>query len=276
MKHAHTSSVRLYLQHWMWRRQVKYLLLPAITSENTILEVADIGCGTGIWLIDLAEQLPRAKLVGYDVSPLQFPPPEWLPRNVKLEVLDALAEVPSSLVENYDVVHIGLLVLVVGDNPLPLLRNVIRMLKPNGYIQWDEADLGGLFRTTSTPTTSKDSLEELYDLVDKRFNRARLSHSWVRSLDELFRQEGLVVIEYKQFPIPNEIAHPWTHMHLLSLGELIKDIEKSGEDSHKWLDLHAGAIEEARHGASVRMNMVVAVGRKPSKVQGTIASTEPL
>lgn len=65
-------------------------------------------------------------------------------------------------------------------------------------------------------------------------------------------------------------------MHLLSLGELIKDVEKSGEDSHKWLDLHAGAIEEARHGASVRMNMVVAVGRKPSKVQGKLASTEPL
>lgn len=51
--------------------------------------------------------------------------------------------------------------------------------EPNGYIQWDEADLGGLFRTTSTPTTSKDSLEELYDLVDKRFNRARLSHRYV-------------------------------------------------------------------------------------------------
>lgn len=106
-------------RHRMWYR---------VHSALTTICRARAKFVVSIWLIDLAEQLPRAKLVGYDVSPLQFPPPEWLPRNVKLEVLDALAEVPSSLVENYDVVHIGLLVLVVGDNPLPLLRNVIRML----------------------------------------------------------------------------------------------------------------------------------------------------
>lgn len=106
-------------RHWMWYR---------VHSALTTICRARAKFFVSMWLIDLAEQLPRAKLDGYDVSSSQFPPPEWLPRNVKLEVLDALAEVPSSLVEKYDVVHIGLLVLVVGDNPLRLLRNVIRML----------------------------------------------------------------------------------------------------------------------------------------------------
>lgn len=79
-------------------------------------------------MIDLAEQLPLVQLHGYDLSSSQFPPKEWLPNNVKLMTLDALAEVPSELIEVYDVIHVGLLVLVAGDDPMPLLRNLIKML----------------------------------------------------------------------------------------------------------------------------------------------------
>ncbi|KAL9601035.1 MAG: hypothetical protein Q9179_002996 [Wetmoreana sp. 5 TL-2023] len=137
------------------------------------------------------------------------------------------------------------------------------MLKPGGYLQWDEADLGGLHRRTPNPSASKRSLDALYELVDERFNPAGFSWSWVRSLDDLLRQEGLTVIENKYFQIPDEIAHPWTHMLLLSLGELVQNVKDSGDDAQKWWDLYVEAIEEARHGASVRMGMVVAVGRKP-------------
>lgn len=62
--------------------------------------------------------------------------------------------------------------------------------------------------------------------------------------------------------IPDEIAHPWTHMHLLSIGELIKNVEDSGENAQHWRDLYISAIEEARNGVSVRMAMVVTVGQK--------------
>ena len=51
-------------------------------------------------------------------------------------------------------------------------------------------------------------------------------------------------------------------MHLLSVGELVKDVGASGEDARHWQELYAGAIEEARNSASIRMAMVVAVGQK--------------
>ncbi|KAI4117271.1 MAG: hypothetical protein LQ338_007578 [Usnochroma carphineum] len=155
-----------------------------------------------IWLVDLAEQLPWAQLDGYDISSSQFPPAEWLPRNVKLMTLDALAEIPSSLIEKYDVIHVGLLVLVAGDDPMPLLRNLRRMLR-------------------------------------------------------------LEVVKTHFYPIPNEITHPWTHMHLLSVGELIKNVKDSGGDVKEWWDIYVKAIEEARNGAGIRMGMVVAVGERP-------------
>ena len=150
-------------------------------------------------MIDLSEQLPLAQLDGFDISDSQFPPQQWLPNNVKLRTHDALAEVPNELVEKYDVIHLGLLVLVAGDNPTNLLNNAVKMLstyldlrlnscleniskttdyseEPGGYLQWDEADLGGLKRETVNSSASKDKLDELYQLMEQRFNPKGLSY----------------------------------------------------------------------------------------------------
>ena len=83
-------------------------------------------------------------------------------------------------------------------------------------------------------------------------------------MDTLFQSAGLGVLDYVYSPIPDEIAHPWSHMHLLSVGELVNNVEASGEDVRHWQDLYAGAIEETRNSASIRMAMVVAVGQKDS------------
>ncbi|KAL8760291.1 MAG: hypothetical protein Q9184_003386 [Pyrenodesmia sp. 2 TL-2023] len=149
------------------------------------------------------------KLDGYDISSSQVPPQPWLPTNVSLVTLDALAEIPDSHVGKYDVIHIGLLVLVAGDDPLPLLRNVIRLL--------------------------------------------------IRSLKKMVCNGGLVDVRAHQFSILDEIAHPWTHMHFLSVGELNKNVENSDGDAKEWWDLYTIAIDEARNGASTRMGMVVAL-----------------
>ena len=85
-------------------------------------------------MIDLSEQLPLAQLDGFDISDSQFPPQQWLPSNVKLRTHDALAEVPNELVEKYDVIHLGLLVLVAGDNPTILLNNAVKMLSMYLYL----------------------------------------------------------------------------------------------------------------------------------------------
>jgi methylase of polypeptide subunit release factors len=40
--------------------------------------ILDIGTGTGIWAIDMADEYPMAEVVGTDLSPIQ---PEWVPSN---------------------------------------------------------------------------------------------------------------------------------------------------------------------------------------------------
>ncbi len=109
------------------------------------MRVADMACGTGyednntfvtianhqirIWLLDLARKYPSARLDGYDISNAQFPPTTWIPANTTLTCLDILKPVPEFLRGKYDIVHVGLVVLVVEkDDPFPILDNLLALL----------------------------------------------------------------------------------------------------------------------------------------------------
>ena len=124
----------------MWRYQLGYLLHPTIPTDKEGLQIADVACGTGIWLVELARILPAStKLDGYDISSEQYPAKEWLPKNVTLGTLNALDTVPDALRGKYDIVHISLFVMLVrNEDPGPILNNLMLMLStfpfttPNG------------------------------------------------------------------------------------------------------------------------------------------------
>ena len=96
-----TAFVRLNLQHYVWKQQLGYLIHPNIRDDPT-LKVADLGTGSGIWLLDLSDQLPdSATLDGFDVDLSQCPPGPWLPRNVSVRELDIFDELPEDLYGKY-------------------------------------------------------------------------------------------------------------------------------------------------------------------------------
>lgn len=83
-----------------------------------------------IWLLDVARSLPPSTMLdGFDISLAQCPPRGWIPPNVNFKELDIFGEIPSDLQGIYDVVHIRYMVLVVKENnPLPILRNLFKLL----------------------------------------------------------------------------------------------------------------------------------------------------
>jgi len=46
-----------------------------------VMNVLDIGTGTGVWAIDFADMHPNCEVIGTDISPTQ---PSWVPPNLKL------------------------------------------------------------------------------------------------------------------------------------------------------------------------------------------------
>ncbi|KAL8774224.1 MAG: hypothetical protein Q9209_000975 [Squamulea sp. 1 TL-2023] len=228
------SSVRLYLQHWMWRRELGYVLHPEIPVKEG-MRIADVACGNCAWLVDAAREHPTAQFDGFDLSDAQFPHSGWLPKNITLGTMDIFKPVPEPLCGQYDVVHVGLLVLVVekGD-PLPILDSLLALLKRGGYLQWDDADYGG---------------------------------SWVRELKSTFTQRGLAVVYDTLRTIPDDIATPWTLNHMLAAYELINVLDEPKGSANEWRELYERAVAEAEQGVTMRMGMISIVGQKTQQAE---------
>lgn len=97
------------------------------------IEVADVGCGAGRAVIELARPFPRSRFAGFDAHEGQI---ERARRNaaagvderVPFELLDAAQGLPEQfdLVTTFDVVHDAV-------DPLGLLRAIRNATRPTGH-----------------------------------------------------------------------------------------------------------------------------------------------
>ncbi|KAI8674712.1 hypothetical protein NCS57_00369900 [Fusarium keratoplasticum] len=95
-----------------------------------IQKALDVGCGTGMWAIDFADQYPGCDVIGTDVSPIQ---PAWIPPNLKFEIEDCTQDwtfAPST----FDYVHIRYLIGCIPDWN-HLFKEAFKAIKPGGYLE---------------------------------------------------------------------------------------------------------------------------------------------
>ena len=106
----------------------------------------DVGTGTGVWPLAIAALHPQWHCMGTDVSSDQFPPLESLGPNVKLQVSDLRESFPKAMLGHFDVVHARLLLLAMEDQHAwtVAVNNLSTLLKPGGWLQWEEANVNAL------------------------------------------------------------------------------------------------------------------------------------
>lgn len=128
--------------------------------------ILDLGCGTGIWAMDMADKYPSAVVTGCDIASIQ---PQFVPTNCVFQIFDI--ESNWNFRGEYDFIHARDLVLTIRDWD-ELLMKALGCLRPGGYsIPEDSFLLGlcGLFSQIgdamgtpiNAPTTWKHRMERL-------------------------------------------------------------------------------------------------------------------
>lgn len=102
---------RLNEQHWILTQVKGGVLHHAPVSDKADIKVLDVGCGSGIWCLDMAETYPKARVFGMDVSPIQ---PERKPANVEWCTHDMEQEWPFPE-SHFDFIHLSLVHGCVAD-----------------------------------------------------------------------------------------------------------------------------------------------------------------
>ena len=97
--------------------------------------ILDLGTGSGIWAVEIADQYPSAAVVGTDLSPVQ---PTMVPPNLKFEIDDFEQEWTFQK-DSFDFIHWRLLLASVSDYP-KLFRQAFQHTKPGGYMEIHDVD----------------------------------------------------------------------------------------------------------------------------------------
>ncbi|KAL3459461.1 hypothetical protein BJX64DRAFT_301205 [Aspergillus heterothallicus] len=278
------ESTRLNAQHKLLVDIVGGSIAKSIPLGG-ISSVADVGTGTGIWLLDAQAQIttthpPEAgtgveerwrTFHGFDISASQFlPDPET--HGVSLSVHDILQRFPEEHRNRYDLVHVRMLVtaLKVAEYEVAV-RNLVEMLKPGGYLQWTDLDSSRL-STTSTSSGSTDPRASLLIRSWLKFHDLNgLSTCPGTPIESAYRASGLRDISSTTYPVRGraeltERAQAWEIQAfsavlppvLLSTGE-VGSPEEAGERAKRAIE---GVKEYFDDGEVLDLRFGVVVGRK--------------
>ena len=144
---------RLDLKHHVFKLILGGKLFSAPIGSNP-QRILDIGTGTGIWAIDVADEYTSAEVIGTDLSPIQ---PSWVPPNCTFIVDDAENEWPYYPNTAFDFVHWRVLTGAIKDWP-HLHKQAYQHLKPGGWLEVQEHD--------ARISSDDDSVEKAKDLVE--------------------------------------------------------------------------------------------------------------
>ncbi|KAL8779280.1 MAG: hypothetical protein Q9213_007012 [Squamulea squamosa] len=212
----------------------------------------------------MAKKIPEVPIDGFAIDTSKTPPPQWLPRNVTIRRVESYVVNPVTDPQPaYDVIRISNLAAFIDNNdPGSVIKNAMAMLKPGGYIQWDELDTAHYGIVKPDPTTEAPHLHALVNCVHDH-DHGRGPRGWINSLPDILARYGLQVqAGAHRYRLPSAYANVENENCFKEFEELSyqMDDKQQGEDLRQ---LMAAARRDCEQlGQAITADLVVAVGRK--------------
>ncbi|KAI9789496.1 MAG: hypothetical protein M1833_002306 [Piccolia ochrophora] len=181
----------LDIAHHLFLKALDGKLFLAPIGENAE-KILDVGTGTGIWVMDVADQYPSVEVVGNDLSPIQ---PRSVPPNARFEVDDCCINWIYAE-KSFDLVHVRMLLGSVADWP-GFYQQAIKHLKPGGYIE--HLELSVIFRCDDDSFAKDDAYSRWGPLFVEAGQEIGRPLEIVDDISRLVEEAGFVdVVEVRQ------------------------------------------------------------------------------
>jgi len=153
------AAYRLQILHKLYGPGARRVLLQAGIRPG--MRVADLGCGVGMVTSLMADLVgPTGQVVGVDSSPEQLAQArELMPAGLSnITLVEASATSTGLTQESFDLVYCRFLLIHLTE-PAQALREMHRLLKPNGILVCEDGDLTS---AGSEPATALKAFSELF------------------------------------------------------------------------------------------------------------------
>lgn len=253
-----TSEIdRLRVQHEDMISCQGYYLHPSIHNSlpSSSPRIADVCTGSAIWLSEVASALPESTCHGFDISPKMFPSEDQRPDNMQLHTADIRTPFEERWIGFFDVVHVRLIEAAMKKETwAPVLRNLVTLLKPGGWIQWVEDDRPVSVRHAARPVAplgaAKESLAGKGRFIPPqssyldRFNRLLMDNArsddmmyGYMNLDTLMQDSKIGGLEQVSCDIyvidreddGGELRRRWAAMGIAAVWSMKQSLEANGE-----------------------------------------------
>ena len=162
-------------------------------------KILDMGTGSGIWAMDMADQYPSAEVIGVDTAAVQ---PNVLPPNLYFE-LDDVEHEWLWAESSFDFIHGRELIMAIRDWPR-LVRQALGRLKPGGYLQ-----LSGSypeFRSDDNTLPADSAYTEMGNIYFEMSEKVGVSGREVLKWKQYLEEAGYEDVHEKLLKIP---TNPW-------------------------------------------------------------------
>ncbi|KAI0153220.1 S-adenosyl-L-methionine-dependent methyltransferase [Xylariaceae sp. FL1272] len=263
-----SETFRLNQQFDLMTTSMGYILHPSVKLPPTP-RIADMGTGTARFIIRLHPELPNAVFEGFDISDELFPPRDSLPSGVTLSTLDLKKPFPEHMHGQYDLVHLRLLVAAMRQEDWePAVRNIFQILRPGGYVQWEECEFCHAEWHKARPDSHFETAKAMTDAFESALSQ-NFAYGW-NTLPGQMRAAGFtaVVSDVASSDRAQETRADISASILSLIFTWARMMTKRGETGPLFGDhiddLEKSVREEIQSGGYLQFNIHVACAQKPS------------